>query len=166
MSNGFFNSYNLTLGISLLALAVAVTALVLAWRAAVRDRANLSLRGEYMPRSGLGVGFKLEISNSGTKPVTIGDVRLIDHRGKAFSYQSLTTKSVQFTFTLPYTLDAGEGVSLTFPIWHLPSASRDPRDFRRITVVDTSGKRWSISLTRLTRGIGYEAMSEDKRERS
>jgi hypothetical protein len=34
------------------------------------------------------------------------------------------------------------------------TASRDPRDFRRITVVDTSGKRWSLSIAGLARGIG------------
>ena len=154
MPNSIYHPQNLTLAISLLALALAIAALALAWRAAARGRAILSLQGEYIPYSGMGVGFKLEITNSGRRPVTIEDVRLIDNRGKAHAYQDLTTRPIHFAFSLPCTLEAGEKVSLTFPIWHLPSASRDPRDYRRILVTDTSGNRWSLSLAGLTRGIG------------
>jgi hypothetical protein len=166
MQNGAFSAQNVTLGISLLALAVAVAALVLAWRIAVRDKAKLGLRCEYLPLPGLGVGFKLEITNSGRRLVTIEDVRLIDHRGVAFPYRSLSTKPVQFYFTLPYTLEESEQVALFFPIWHLPSASRDPRDYRKILVLDSSGVRWSISLTNLTRGIGDKETFKDRSERT
>jgi hypothetical protein len=85
--------------------------------------------------SGLGVGFKLEITNCGRRPVTIEEGCIVDHRQRAFSYRSLAVTVAPFDFTLPYTLYESKQVTLTFP--QLPSASRDPRDDRKTTVSDT-----------------------------
>jgi hypothetical protein len=161
--NVILEPQDVNLVISLLALAVAIAALALAWRVAARDRANLRLHCEYLTVSGLGLGFRLELLNCSRKLITIDDVRLIDNRNQSFSYRSHSMKNTQFSFTLPYMLDEGEKAFLYFPIWHLPSASRDPRDFRRITVVDASGKRWSLSIGSLTRGISDGELFKDKR---
>jgi hypothetical protein len=163
MPNIVYSPQNVTFGISLLALVLAVAALALAWRVAARDRANLRLHCEYLAVSGLGLGFRLELLNCSRKLITIDDVRLIDNRNQSFSYRSHSMKNTQFSFTLPYMLDEGEKAFLYFPIWHLPSASRDPRDYRKILVVETSGKRWSLSIGSLTRGISNGEMFGNKR---
>jgi hypothetical protein len=155
----------IALGISLLSLIVACGSMAVSWRVAARDKANFRLDCQYLPKSGIGVGFLVAVVNSGRRPVTVDSAFLVDRDGRKFSYHDISMQSAQFGTFLPTTLQESERVSLFFPIWHLRSASRDPRDYRLIQVHDTMGRRRSASLKRQLRGIPDDKMFKPKDQR-
>lgn len=156
---------SMALAISLLSLVVACASMVVSWRVAARDRANFRLDCQYLPKTGIGVGFMVVVVNSGRRPVTVDSASIVDRDGRSFSYRDITMQSAQFNTFLPTTLHESERVSLLFPIWHLKSASRDPRHYRLVQVHDTLGRHKSVSLKRHVRGIPDDKMFKPKEQR-
>jgi hypothetical protein len=138
---------DVAVSISVVALAVSLLSLFVAWRAYERDRSDLKITADFHLQSGQGTAFQVHLVNRGRRPIQIENVLLRLKSGEALTLKRVVAEVV---------LDENETCDYWFPLFDYRGEIDSPLDISQAEAYDTHGKRHLFPFSRLKKRISEE----------
>ena len=133
--------------IRLVALALSLLSVFVAWRAYERDRSTLKMTADFHLEYGRGSAFQVHLVNRGRRSVNIEKALLRLKSGEELMPKDRTAEVV---------LGENQTCDYWFPLFDYRGQIESPLDIRQAEAYDTNGKRYVLPFSRLRKRISKE----------
>jgi len=119
---------------------------------------------KYLPKTGIGTSFTIEIVNPNPEPITIKNVSIVFSNNIEVSYSELSHRNINLPILLPLRLAESDSKEFLFPLFDLnqvrPEDIYSPEEVERVKIIDTYEREHIFPSDELTQQKFQYLLSE------
>jgi hypothetical protein len=109
---------------------------------------------DYLPETGRGTSFTVEVVNPNSEPITIKNVSLVFCNGIEVAYSELSHRNINLPVLLPLKLGESDSKEFLWPLYDLnqvhPKDIYNPAEVKYVKVIDTYNREHIFPADELT----------------